>query len=318
MRVAAFRLLLLASTVLVAACGKTHGMIRHLPDSTSLVLKAAQIVQVRVDRVEAPNWGDQVTRQARLHITVTDVWKGWLSPGPLVLTVMQNRPDEHGFTLPPQGCWQDGRRAAGEQWVAFTKSTSDVAVEALAEDSCLQLAPAAEAAIDVRIAEHIESGGLSLPAIVKLVISGADRLHVTFAQYLRARFADLHLEEKENLNAVLELVATPALTTPVRATLLDAVESYISSSQATTDWHIHRLAVAMFGLLMVRQASDMHENLIETDLPNLLGLTGGAQKQSAKAVFEQWPRERTAAAQALALYRGPANAKPLLDWIRER
>jgi len=318
MRVAAFRRWLLASAVLAAACGKAHGMIRHLPDSSSLVLKAAQIVQVRVDRVEAPDWDDQVTRQARLHLMVTDVWKGRLSPGPLALTVTQNRPPDRGPILPPQGCWQDGRQAAGEYWVVFTKSASEAAADALAEDSCLQAAPAEETAIDVRVAERVESGGFSLPAIVKLVIPGAARLHVTFAHYLRARFADLRLEEKENLNAVLDLVATPALTTPVRVTLLDAAETSISSSQAATDWHFHRLAVAMFGLLSLPQATDMHENLIETDLPNLLGLIGGAQKRPAKAVFKQWPREGIAAAQALSLYRGPANTKLLLDWIDER
>lgn len=318
MRVAAFRRWMLASAVLAAACGKAHGMIRHLPDSSSLVLKAAQIAQVRVDRVEAPDWDDQVTRQARLHLMVTDVWKGRLSPGPLVLTVTQNRPPDRGPIVSPPGCWQDGRRAAGEYWVVFTRSASEAAAEALAEGSCLQAAPAEQTAIDVQIAERVESAGLSLPAIVRLVIPGAAKLHVTFAQYLRARFADQRLEKEENLNAVLDLVATPALTTPVRVTLLDAVESSISSSRAVTDWHFHRLAVAMFGLLSLPQASDLHENLIKTDLPNLLGLIGGARKRPAKAVFEQWPKEGIAAAQALSQYRGPANTKPLLDWIDKR
>ena len=252
MRVAIYRCLSLASTVLVAACGKTYGMIRYLPDSSSPVLNAAQIVQVRIDGVEAPDWAEQPTRQARLHLTVTDVWKGQISPWlSLVLVVTQNRPLDRGPILPTDGCWKDGRRAAGEQWVLFLKLSSAVATDALAESSCFQASPAADSAIEMRIVERIETARMSLPAIVKMVIPGADRIHLTLAHYLRARFAELHLEERENLNAVLDLVATPALRTSLRmrVTLLDAVESYISSSPASTSWHIHRIAVAMFALL---------------------------------------------------------------------
>jgi hypothetical protein len=317
MQVAAFCRGLLVSTILAACCRETKGMIRYLPDSSSLVLKAAQIVQIRVDRVEAPDWNDQPTRRALLHLTVTEVWKGRLPAGPLVLGVTQARPQLLGPLLPPQGCWQDGRGKPGERWVVFTSSTSEMAAEALAEGPCLQAQPASETAIDIRIVDHIETDRLTLPAIVELVIQGADRLHLTFAQYLYARFGDLQLEERANLNAALELVTTPGLISPVRATLLDAVETYISHSQATTDWHIDRLAVAMFSLLSVPQASDMYENLIETDLPNLLGLTGGADKRRANSVFEHWPKERPVAIHALARYRGPADPKPLIHWLNE-
>jgi hypothetical protein len=317
MRTASHQRLLLASTILAAACGRTDGMIRYLPKSSSPVLKAAQIVQIRVDLVEAPDWGDHMTRQARLHMTVTDVWKGELHPGSLVLTVTQNRPLAGGLIFPRAGCWQDGRLAAGEHWIVFARLISEIAGDVLAEGSCMELAPP-ETAVDIRIADRIESHGLSFPEIVKLVIPGADRIHQTLAYYFRARFGDLRLEENQNLNAMLDLVTTPALTTPVRVTLLDAVQTYISSSPATTDWHIHRLAVAMFALLSLPKASDMHEDLIETDLPNLLGLTGGAQQQSANAVFSLWPQERPLAGRALESYRGLADTKPLLAWIKER
>ena len=318
MRVAICRPLLLILPVLVATCGKTDGMIRYLPDSSSPVLKAAQIVQVRIDGVEAADWGDQATRQARLRLTVTDVWKGRMPAGPVVITVTQYRPADRGPILPPDGCWKTVRYAAGEQWVVFVKDPSAAAADALAESSCFQIVPSDDAAIDVRVADRIESERLSMPAIVKMVIPGANRIHLTLAHYLRARFAELHLEERENFNAALELVATPALNPAMRATLLDSIQSYISTSRANSSWHIHRLAVAMFGLLSVPEASDMYENLIDTDLPNLLGLTGGAEKQSARAVFEQWPQERLAAVQGLNRHRDLPNAKILLDWINQR
>jgi len=317
MQVAAFRRALLVSAILGAACRETKGMIRYLPDSSSLVLKAAQIVQVRVDRVEAPDWNDQATRQALLHLTVTDVWKGRMSAGPLVLSVTQEHPPMVGPFFPPHGCWQDGRGNPGEQWVVFTGSASEVSAEALAEGPCLGAQPASETAIDLRIADHIETNRSTLPEIVTLMIQRPGRLHLTFAHYLYARFGELHVEERANLDALLELVSAPELSTPVRITLLDAIETYISSSQATTDWHIDRLAVAMFALLSVPQAADLYENLIETDLPNLLGLIGGADKRSADSVFEHWPKERPAAVQALAHYRGPADPKPLLHWLNQ-
>ena len=314
MRADTHRRWLLAS-ILVAVCGRTDGMIRYLPKSTSPVLKAAQIVAIRVDRVEAQDWGAHPTREALLHLTVTEVWKGETPPGPVVITVTQNRPIIGGFTIPEPGCWQDGTIAAGQEWIVFSRLASTVSADALA--ACTQLAPP-ETAVDIRIADHIETHGLALPAIVKLVTPGADRIHVTLAHYLRARFGDLRLEDKDNLDAMLNLVATPSLTTPVRVTLVDAIESYLSSSPAVTAWHIHRLAVAMFALLAVPQALDLREDLIETDLPNLLGLTGGAKKQTAREVFSQWPEERPLAVHALESYAGPADPKPLLAWIKER
>ena len=317
MQGAAFRRALLVSAISAAAYREANGMIRYLPDSSSLVLKAAQIVQVRVDRVEAPAWVDQATRQAILHLTVTEVWKGLIPPGPVVLSVTQVHPPIAGPILPPQGCWQDGRGQPGEEWVVFTGSTSEVAAQALAEGPCLAAQPAADTAIDIRIADRIETNRMTLPEIAALMLQRPARLHLTFAQYLYARFGDLHLEERSNLNAVLQLVTAPELGTPVRATLLDAVETYLSHSQATTDWHIDRLAVAMFDLLSVPQASDLYENLIETDLPNLLGLVGGGERRRANSVFEHWPKERAAAKQALARYKGPGDPKPLLHWLNE-
>jgi hypothetical protein len=295
-----------------------QAMIRYLPESSAVVLKAAQIVQVRVDHVDAQDWGDQLVRPAQLHLMILDVWKGGLSRGPVVVTVTQERSDPHGFLLPPRGGWHDWRGGTGDHLVVFTSSMSGSAAEALDERSCLQVSASEDAAIDVRLADRIETEGLPLQSIVPLALRGADKLHVMFVHYLRARFAELHLEEKENLNAVLELVAGPGFATQVRATLLDAVESYISTSRATTPWHVHRLAAAMLGLLSMPEASDMRENLINTDLPSLLGLVGGRQKSTANAVFEGLPKERAAAARALNAYRGPADPKPLLEWISER
>jgi hypothetical protein len=292
-------------------------MIRYIPTSNVLMLQAAHIVQIRVDQVEAPAWGDQATRQARLHMTITEVWKGPLSLGPLVLPVTQNLPPDRGPIRPSKWCWGNGGLQAGEIWIVFSRVMSERAEEALAEGSCMRLAPP-PVAIDIRIVDRIESDGLALPAIAKLVTPGADRIHLELAHYLAGRFGELHLEEKENLNATLGFVEVPALTNPVRLTLLDAIETYLTTLPLQTEWHFHRLIVAMFGLLAVPEASDLHDNLIEIDLPNLLGLTGGAQKQSANAVFSLWPRERPLSRRALESYRGPADTKPLLAWINER
>jgi hypothetical protein len=50
---------------LLAASGEAKGAIRYLPESTEVVLKAARIAQLRIDRVEAPAWGGLLMREAR-------------------------------------------------------------------------------------------------------------------------------------------------------------------------------------------------------------------------------------------------------------
>ena len=79
-----------------------------------------------------------------------------------------------------------------------------------------------------------------------------------------------------------------------------------------------RLALTMCRVLLMPEAADLHENLIGTYLPNLLGLTSGLPPQPASRVFEDREAERKAVEAFLRRHGTDADAGPLLDWIQAR
>ncbi len=305
--------------LLLVSCEPTKSMIRQISDSRSLILRASHILHVRVDGVRAPEWGTEPIRTADVTVEIVQVFKGEMQGGGQTahFAVRQVRPQPDGPSLPATDCWSRQPLLPGSEWVVFSKTQASTLAEILNDPACLRLVPADAGLIDVRIAAKLETELLSLPAIVPVVKPGADRLHELFVDYLAARFAELNLDTRENLDSVLDLVEAPRLPAITRTALLNAVRSYVESSQHTGDWNINRIAITMFRLLLLHEAQHLHENLIGTYLPNLLGLTGGSGKRSARAVFHDWPKDRASAQSALVDYRGPASTDALLAWLRE-
>lgn len=302
-----------------ASCGKVDPMIRVVPDSRSLVLRATHITHLSIEGVTAPEWGAEPVRTAHLSLLLHQVFKGELraTGARVALSVPQNRPQTRGDILPPQGCWPDQSLLPGDQFLAFSIAQETDPAAVLAEGACQSLMPAGVSLIDVSVAAKIESEGLALDAIARMVKPDASKLHELFIEYLGERFRDLELERRGSFEAVMDFLETPDLPPVPRLALLNAVRRQIDSSQIVTPYHFHRLAVAMFRLLALPEAQPLHENLVGTYLPDTLNLVEGGEKRPAGTVFREWPQDRAAARRALAGYRPSAAAAPLLKWIDE-
>ena len=136
-------------------------------------------------------------------------------------------------------------------------------------------------------------------------------------EYMVERFHEPGFEERANFEGVMDLLEERALKPVVRVTLWNGLRNYVQSSASLQDWHIYRLAIALFRLLALPEAKPLHDNIVGTYLPNLLDV-GTPEVHSADAVFREWPAERQKANAALNAYSGAAPKDPLQSWLRTR
>lgn len=293
-------------------------MIRLIPDSRSVILRATHITYVRIESIRAPEWTTQPTRTAELTLQIIEVFKGKLTDNPqeVQISIKQTHSDPFGPNLPPRNCWSDQPSAPGTEWMIFSKANVNSPRDVVADPACTRLIPAAEALNDVRRAAKLEAEDpRRVPSALSSIKPEAADLHELFMEYLGARLPELNLEARPNFEAILQLLEASVLSTPARVTLLSAVISYVNSSPKADDWMKDRLAVGMFRLLGLPQAKDLHENLIGTYLPNFLGIGDASGVRTAEQVFRDWPNDRVTARAALERYRGDPHASELLSWI---
>ena len=292
--------------------------VRVIPNSKSIVLRSTHILLIRIENVEAPAWQQDGTRTVHLRTILESVFKGTVRERvnePFAASVTQKQ-KRTPFILPPTDCWSDQQLAAGARLIVFSRSTGTSAAEELSDAKCQRVVAAAEFLNDVRLAVSAEREGWNLPTLLEQAQPVAAEINYIFPEYLEARFTEVHLEQPQNLEATLRFLEAPALSYRARVMLLEAVTTYVTMSNTASEEDLDRLAIAMFRLLALPQAAELHDNLIETDLPNLLGIVGGGKKRSASQVFQRHPSDRQVAERAISSYHGTASKQPLLAWLK--
>jgi hypothetical protein len=293
-------------------------MIRLVPDSRSLILKSTHIVLVRVNKVEAPAWAAEPARPVRIELNVLETFKGELTDdrGPVRFEVTQRRelPERYPY---PNDCWSGQEVQPGAELVVFSQTASRAAADVVGQAACQRLMLASQASSSVRAAAQVETDNPPIGSLARRLIPVAGGIQEVFMEYLVERLHDPGFEERVNFEAVMDLLEERALKPVVRVTLWNGLRNYVQSSASLQDWHIHRLAIALFRLLALPEAKPIHDNIVGTYLPNLLDV-GTPEVHSADAVFREWPAERQKANAALNAYTGAAPKSPLQAWLRVR
>jgi len=298
-------------------------MIRLVSDSPSIVLRDTHILLISIQSADSTAWADTLNgRQSRtvdFTARILEVLKGVAKeePGQDVRVRIVQQRIQTPLLLPPTGGWSDRTLNPGDRFVVFSTSSGSSVAELLQAPACKQVLPASISLEDVHVAARAEKDGLPLQGILGLARPVAASLHHIFAEYLAARLPELSIETSANFGALLEFLELPSLAAPVRSSLLDSVERYISSSDKTAEWHFDRLAIAMFRLLGSSSDALFRDNLVSVDLPNLLGLTGGDTVRTASQVFHDHPQDRLATERTLRNYHGDSSTAALLAWFHK-
>jgi hypothetical protein len=316
--------------VLLKTCEKEQGsprkrasMIRLVSDSPSIVLRDTHILLIRIQSADSTEWANTLnggqSRTVNFTASLLEVLKGAVreEPGQDIRVRIAQERIQTPLLLPPTGGWSDRTLNPGDQFVVFSISSSSSVAELLQVPACKQVLPASISLEDVHIAAKAEEDGLALYGILGVARPVAASLHHIFAEYLAARLPELSIETSANFGALMEFLELPSLAAPVRTSLLDSVDRYISSSDKTAEWHFDRLAITMFRLLGSSSEALFRDNLVSVDLPNLLGLTGGDTVRTANQVFHDHPQDRLATERTLRNYHGDSSTAALLAWLRK-
>lgn len=291
-------------------------MIPIEPSSQSFILRATHILEIQMNTANPGEWSHHpsgyLERRVEIEVTLTNIFKGTVHAAvndSARLTVIQLESHSPWRTAIP-GVWSEKSLESGSHLVAFCISQSESVAELLKEPLCQQLRSASDASDDVLLALQVETERLGLEQVIDRAIQTAPTLNDVFMEYLWARWENAALQNPQDFNQVMEVFETPSLGYVARATLLNLVIGDVLSGQASVPV-TNRFAVALFRLLGVEEAAPLHDNIIDTYLPNLLGL-GTSNEHAAREVFREFSGDQQRV--ELMLSRHPGSTY-LLDWL---
>jgi hypothetical protein len=290
-------------------------MIPVISESPSMILRSSHILRVRLDAAQMGEWSHHPSgwqeRRADLTLTLLEVFKGKVDETSGAQFRLQMIQLSSGpFTLvPAPGIWSDKSLESGVVLVAFSRGQDGPAADLLKEPVCEKLVLDDQAVADVHLAQQAETEKLPLDEVVNRAVGAAGSLHDIFMEYLWARWEDTALQNPEDFEKVMDLFETPGLGYLARATLLHLVLGDVLSGRAIPEI-TNRLAVAFFRLLNLGEAVALHDNILQTYLPSLLGL-GTSNERAVRDVFRDFPGDLN----RVETLRGLQSAAPLLDWL---
>ncbi len=308
-----------------AGAAKDKGtFMETLADSPSDILRAGGILWIRVQQADfgeaLPDAGSTVTniRKVSLKVLVKGIFKGtFTDTGATAFTLEASqriRKISRVFAMP--GVWSNHELAPGAEFVVFTRGRGMTLRDALSEGNCDHIFSAKDALEDVKLAADIEKNSQNLEETLRLAAGEAPKLDFQFAEYLWERAGANCLKNPAAYERLIHFLESPGLTYGMRSTLIGRLSSSVEGNAFLPSGYGNRLALAFFRMLALPADSELPAQLLDTHLPNLVGMHGGPAKPASE-IFADHSADKTRAQEFLEHYRGTADAKPLLAWIRK-
>lgn len=283
-----------------------------LPDSPSLLLRAATIVRVRVEAAAPSPWRrDRPGYDARdvdVTFRATAFAKGLPPPDPVAaVRVRQERYATARVADALGGVWSSASLDPGSSWWVLSAAAPGPLAAALAEPACLAVLPEAYGA-DVELAASTQGNAA---AVLAAAAPRAAELHELFVDYVWARFGEHALDDLPSRDALLGTLRWPALPPAARGAAVQRADDLAGHPRADESYR-DDLAAALFAA--AGEPGPLADAVLGDVLPNLLGLGqhGGLRPH---AVFARSPAGRDVARRALASYRGPRDVAALRAWL---
>jgi len=235
--------------------------------------------------------------------------------GPVHISVTQSGYDGELMMMPLPGVWSGVELHPGVSLVVFARSGSTDVAHVLSEPAITRVVPADTLLPGLHIAAQAEADDLPLARTLALAAPETSRLDPTFAEFLWARYGAQAMASQADFDALEDFAERKGLDQDTREALLEGGYDLVGLHGDETPQRAQRLALTMFRVLLMPDAADLHENLIDTYLPNLLGITSDLPPQSASSVFNGHQAERNAVTAFLHHHATDADATPLLTWL---
>ena len=291
-------------------------------DSKSIVVRSTNIVLVDVVRAVAGEWAASrpglKSRNVELTLRAAEQFRGKLDPPPAGEVQVSITQFDYAGELrmqPLPGVWPGVPLAAGMSLVIYS-SSQDARIEKVIDAATL-VVEAETVLSGLRIVSKAESQNLHLDAVLALAAPEAPKLDSSFADFMWAEYGDQALASVNQFNLLADFTERKDLTIETRQSFLKGGYDLVGLHGDGTPALAQRLARTMVHLLTIPGTEDLHENLIETFLPNLLGITSELPPQKSADVFRDHETDRAALDAFLRHDKTEAGAV-LLKWLHQK
>jgi len=282
--------------------------IRLEPESTSAIRRVTNIVEVTVKTVQASEWrpvtGRLQQRDVQLTAQFEQVFKGRFEEHPsavVALEIIQSAPrGARVFAVP--GAWSGHELTPGARFVIF----------GIPLESPVRVELAATAVPDLLRAQRAGSPELSISATLAASASELEDWGYLFAQYLEARLPETFFRQFSDFETFLKTIEAPQLSAVARRIMLAAAYTKLMLFDPAPPLFINRLLATTARVLDAPYGVDLREGVLETYLPNLLGITGGLERKSAHDILAPLPAER----EVIERFVTHANDAAVLAWMK--
>jgi hypothetical protein len=292
-----------------------------IQDAPSLIRSSQQILLVRVTdakKVETSPGASAVDRViSDVTLQVERVVKGTVSASPpfeVTLPIEQHvRTVSRVFAVP--GVWSPFELSPGARYVVFSSSPSEDPVTVLDQQNTLGVRKADEAEFDVTVAAAAEAEHLTVDALISRVMPRAASVGVLLAEYIASYQSSVLFDDFDSFSAMLELLEAPELGLQPRSVLFESLQVNLADSETAPDRYVEAMARTAFRIMVLETAAGMRENMVEQDLPLLLGLSERPTRVSARDVFRGTGDLRAEVGRTLDSYPDPGAVAPLKRWM---
>ena len=282
---------------------------RVLPNSVSVILKAAHIVVVTVLNAQA---GPEI----RLKLALADTLKGLPvgAPGTQFQVAGQGAPPGRREAA-PQGPWAAVDHRAGARLVVFSSATDSTPAAVFNEATVLRVLSATPAESEVRRALAMERSGGPLSSRLD-TMTEPPPLSALFGEYVVARLGEETLYgDPIGFDTVMTWFENPGRSRSLQLFVLQTLTGRLLLTEPNPVGFTERLALAAFRILADTADRVLAGQIADTYLPNLLGLQSMTPHKTVEAVFRGDTR-------TLARARGVLEQRPaggardrLLAWL---
>lgn len=288
----------------------------------SIVLRSSHIVLVKVSAANATDWGPSKpglkSRKVDLSLEIIQILRGKLDAaqgGKVRIRITQSSYAGMLRMQPLPGVWSQVELVSGAELVVFAQSNASGVEDVFTEPGCIRVGPAKPMLPGLRIATKAMAESLHLNRVLGLAGPESPHLDSTFAEFLWGHYGVAAMDSQPDFDALAGFAERKDLDVATRNSLLGGGYDCVALHGDDNPHRAQRLALAMLRVLLLPDAADLHENLIGTDLPNLLGITSELPRQAATDVFKGHESERDALAAFLHHHGTSADAKPLQAWL---
>ncbi|WP_437719058.1 hypothetical protein WMF45_23175 [Sorangium sp. So ce448] len=256
-------------------------------------------------------------QEFHLEVILADALKGAIAAkagDPIHISGHRSRPGPREASVPP-GVWSSVDLAVGARLVAFSSASSPHAALVFAEPALLRMLPSAPAEDEVRRALTLERAGGPLSARIQTVTE-PPALSPLFGEYVVARLAeDTLYRDAVGFDQVMAWLEDPGRSPSLQMFVIQSLVGKVLLTEPNPPGFTERLALATWRVLSSTQDEALATQIVDTYLPNLLGLEGAAPFKSVQTVFHGDEGARTLGREAL-LRRPAGGARDrLLGWI---